>query len=137
MYGRSGSQNEHCKGLFVLSYLQRDIQAGRDHISRLEGQCRDQPRSPKIHQAYGSGTGTAENQKAYVIPIRGGGTMNKPINMSVLERTTYFYEWRCPHCAELAVSLNDDRCLQSIQCPRCRNPVYRHGPGEYGTEKPS
>ncbi len=33
-------------------------------------------------------------------------------------------------------SNESDNRLPTLYCPKCGKPVYRHGPGEYGTEKP-
>ena len=60
------------------------------------------------------------------------------VDVSVTQRTFYFYEWECPNCENRIEARNEtDNCLQTLYCTKCGNPIYQQAPGEYGTEKPS
>jgi len=61
---------------------------------------------------------------------------NKSVDMTITSHTVYTYQWECPHCGNHTERDENDSCQQYIVCPKCRGTIYRHGPGEYGTQKP-
>ncbi len=44
----------------------------------------------------------------------------KTIDVDVIQRTLYFYEWRCPHCMRPIEATNEsDNRVLAFYCPKC------------------
>lgn len=48
------------------------------------------------------------------------------------------YDWICPGCNQRnsMTAADGDFVCQTIQCAECGLILYRHGPGEFGSERP-